>query len=140
MKRKASSIIFAKTVAALFAIVLLQYGIGVAGGRLGTDVVPVSQTITLQAYAGQVHLYLNYASERWTRQDENPPVVLILCAYKDKAVAKYALKGLPNKVIAAEYKLALPDEKLLAEELERTQKMLDNRRLLKEKTDEEAVE
>ena len=60
------------------------------------------------ADAGQMHLYLNYAREHWTQVDENPPVGLILCAEKDDAVAKYALQGLPNKVLAREYKLALP--------------------------------
>lgn len=71
------------------------------------------------ADAGQMHLYLNYAREHWTHPDENPPVGLILCAQKDHAVARYALEGLPNKVLAAEYRTALPDEKLLADELER---------------------
>ena len=36
-------------------------------------------------------------------------------------------KGLPNKVLAREYKLALPDEKTLARELEMTQKPIANR-------------
>lgn len=76
------------------------------------------------ADAGQMHLYLNYAKENWTNKDENPPVGLILCAEKDSAVAKYALEGLPNKVIASEYKLALPDEKILRDELNKTQKLL----------------
>jgi predicted nuclease of restriction endonuclease-like (RecB) superfamily len=49
------------------------------------------------ADAGQMHLYLNYAREHWTREDENPPVGLILCARKDDAVARYALEGLPNR-------------------------------------------
>jgi hypothetical protein len=39
-------------------------------------------------------------------------------------VAHYALEGLPNKALAAEYKLALPDAKVLADELARTRKML----------------
>jgi predicted nuclease of restriction endonuclease-like (RecB) superfamily len=76
------------------------------------------------ADAGQMHLYLNYAKEHWTNKDENPPVGLILCAEKDSAVAKYALEGLPNKVLASEYKLALPDEKILRDELKKTQKLL----------------
>ncbi len=80
------------------------------------------------ADAGQMHLYLNYAREHWTHPDENPPVGLILCAQKDHAVVRYALEGLPNKVLAAEYRTALPDEKLLAEELERTRRMLEGRR------------
>jgi predicted nuclease of restriction endonuclease-like (RecB) superfamily len=79
------------------------------------------------ADAGQMHLYLNYAREHWTQADENPPVGLILCAEKDDAIAKYALEGLPNKVLAREYKLALPDEKRLAAEIEKTRDLLKRR-------------
>lgn len=79
------------------------------------------------ADAGQMHLYLNYAREHWVRRDENPPVGLILCAQKDEAVARYALEGLPNKVMAAEYRTTLPDEDLLALEIERTRTMLVER-------------
>lgn len=80
------------------------------------------------ADAGQMHLYLNYAAEHWTHADENPPVGLILCTYKDEAVVRYALDNLPNKVLAAEYKTVLPDEKLLAAEMDRTRKQLESRR------------
>ena len=80
------------------------------------------------ADAGQMHLYLNYARERWVHESENPPVGLILCAQKDEAVARYALEGLPNKVMASEYRTALPDEKELAAEIERTQVMLRGRK------------
>jgi predicted nuclease of restriction endonuclease-like (RecB) superfamily len=79
------------------------------------------------ADAGQMHLYLNYAREHWAQADENPPVGLILCAEKDDAIAKYALQGLPNKVLAREYKLALPDEKRLADEIEKTRDLLEQR-------------
>jgi len=79
------------------------------------------------ADAGQMHLYLNYAREHWTLPEENPPVGVILCAQKDEAVVHYALEGLPNKVLAAEYRMALPDEKLLAEELQRTRLLLEHR-------------
>lgn len=79
------------------------------------------------ADAGQMHLYLNYAREHWTHEGENPPVGLILCAQKDAAVAHYALDGLPNEVMAAEYRTALPDEKELVAEIERTRAVLDAR-------------
>ena len=79
------------------------------------------------ADAGQMHLYLNYAREHWMRGGENPPVGLILCAKKNAAVAKYALDGLPNKVLAAEYRTTLPDVKLLAEEVERTRRRIEAR-------------
>ena len=81
------------------------------------------------ADAGQMHLYLNYAKENWTNKDENPPVGLILCAEKDNAVAKYALEGLPNKVLAAEYKLVLPNVRLLTREIEQTRKIIESRKV-----------
>ena len=79
------------------------------------------------ADAGQMHLYLNYANEHWIKPGENPPVGLILCAEKGAAEAHYALDNLPNKVLAAEYRTVLPDEKLIAEELERSRRELENR-------------
>jgi predicted nuclease of restriction endonuclease-like (RecB) superfamily len=79
------------------------------------------------ADAGQMHLYLNYAREHWMKPGENPPVGLILCAEKGAAEARYALEGLPNKVLAAEYQTVLPDEKLLAKELEKTRRELEAR-------------
>jgi len=82
---------------------------------------------TLSRKLEKMHLYLNYACEHWTRPDENPPVGLILCTYKDAAVAKYALEGLSNKVLTSEYRTALPNEKLIAEELERTRRILEDR-------------
>lgn len=92
--------------------------------------------------AGQMHLYLNYASERWVKSGENPPVGLILCAEKGAAEAHYALDNLPNKVLAAEYQTILPDEKLIAEELEKSRRELESRKRIseslsatKEKTD-----
>jgi predicted nuclease of restriction endonuclease-like (RecB) superfamily len=77
------------------------------------------------ADAGQMHMYLNYAREHWKLPGENPPVGLILCSRKDETVAKYALDGLPNKVIASEYKMALPPEKKLASALEQTRRQLE---------------
>ena len=79
------------------------------------------------ADAGQMHMYLNYARQHWMREDENPPVGLILCSEPDDALAKYALDGLPNKVLAREYKLALPNEKALVEELEKTRLMIERK-------------
>ncbi len=77
--------------------------------------------------AGQMHTYLNYAAEHWTRPGENPPVGLILCAERNESLARYALGNLPNKVLAAEYRTVLPDEKLLAADLEKTRRMLERR-------------
>ena len=81
------------------------------------------------ADAGQMHLYLNYAREHWVREGENPPVGLILCSEKDEALARYALDGLPNNVMAGEYRITLPDEDMLATELDRTRQAMELRGL-----------
>jgi predicted nuclease of restriction endonuclease-like (RecB) superfamily len=77
--------------------------------------------------AGQMHLYLNYAHEHWARVGENPPVGLVLCTEKGTAEAHYALDNLLNKVLAAEYQTILPDENLIAEELEKSRRELEVR-------------
>ena len=79
------------------------------------------------ADAGQMHFYLNYVRENWTREGENPPVGLILCSEKDEALVHYSLDGLPNRIMAAEYRVALPNEEVLAAELERTRQAIELR-------------
>lgn len=88
------------------------------------------------ADAGQMHLYLNYAREHWMKEGENPPVGLILCAEKGAAEAHYALDNLPNKVLAAEYQMVLPDEKVIADELKRSGVRLEGRRMKPLRSDE----
>jgi predicted nuclease of restriction endonuclease-like (RecB) superfamily len=80
------------------------------------------------ADAGQMHLYLNYAKAHWMREGENPPVGLILCSQKGTAQAHYALDGLPNKVLAAQYQTVLPSEAQIAKALEQTTRMLGLRK------------
>lgn len=86
------------------------------------------------ADVGQMHLYCNYAKEHWMFHDENPPVGLILCADKGHALARYALEGLPSKVMAANYRTVLPNAELLQEELENTRRLIESRGTLRPKT------
>ncbi|OAI57099.1 hypothetical protein AYO49_02905 [Verrucomicrobiaceae bacterium SCGC AG-212-N21] len=76
------------------------------------------------ADAGQMHLYLNYAQEHWTHPEENPPVGLILCSSAGQNIVRYTLDTLPNKVLAKEYRLALPEEQRIADELKKARKRL----------------
>jgi predicted nuclease of restriction endonuclease-like (RecB) superfamily len=80
------------------------------------------------ADAGQMHLYLNYAHENWVQPGENPPVGVILCSSKSEALVRYATDSLPNKLLVREYLTALPDEKVLAGQLEKTRKQLEARK------------
>jgi predicted nuclease of restriction endonuclease-like (RecB) superfamily len=79
------------------------------------------------ADAGQMHLYLNYAREHWMVEGEGPPIGIILCASKGETLVKYALEGLPNKVLAAEYRLALPTEEELKAKLDQTRRRIESR-------------
>jgi len=83
------------------------------------------------ADAGQMNMYLNYAREHWTHDDENPPIGIILCAAKGESLARYATTGLENKMLVSKYLTALPDEKLLAEEIDRTRRELEKRGMVK---------
>ncbi|CAD6561770.1 hypothetical protein LMG28727_07542 [Paraburkholderia kirstenboschensis] len=96
------------------------------GGQARAD---YGQALIARAADDLMHLYLNYAREHWVKPGENPPVGLILCAQKGAAEARYALDNLPNKILAAEYQTVLPDETLIAEELERTRAALEKRKM-----------
>jgi predicted nuclease of restriction endonuclease-like (RecB) superfamily len=85
------------------------------------------------ADVGQMHMYCNYAKEHWAFADENPPVGLILCADKDQSLARYALEGLPTKVMAANYRTVLPDAEVLQKELEHTRRLLEARSTVRSK-------
>ena len=80
------------------------------------------------ADSGQMHLYLNYASEHWVAPGENPPVGIILCSGKSEALVRYATGALPNKLLVREYLTALPNEKLLSAELEETRRQIEGRK------------
>jgi len=50
-------------------------------------------------------------------------------------LARYALEGLPSKVMAANYQTVLPDAELLQKELEKTRQLLKSRSLIRSPMD-----
>lgn len=77
------------------------------------------------ADAGQMNLYVNYAAEHLTLPGEQPPAGLVLCSEHDEAVARYSMGNLTNKILAAQYRLALPDPHLLEKEIEKARRLLE---------------
>jgi Uncharacterized conserved protein len=65
------------------------------------------------ADAGQMNVYLNYYRENEVSEGDNPPIGLILCGGKGKALAKYATSGMDNQMFVSKYLVQLPDKKLL---------------------------
>ena len=68
---------------------------------------------------GQLQMYVNYY-DRYEKKDfENPTIGILLCAEKNNAVVKISLPENNQTIIASEYKLYLPTEQQLIEEVKK---------------------
>ncbi|MFP9100903.1 PDDEXK nuclease domain-containing protein [Flavobacterium sp. RHBU_24] len=68
---------------------------------------------------GQLQMYVNYY-DRYEKQDfEKPTIGILLCAEKNNAVVKISLPEDNKTIIASEYKLYLPTEQQLIEEVKK---------------------
>lgn len=68
---------------------------------------------------GQIQLYVNYYDAERRTEGDNATLGLILCADKNEAVVKYTLGEANAQIFASRYKLHLPSEQELAEEIRR---------------------
>jgi predicted nuclease of restriction endonuclease-like (RecB) superfamily len=75
---------------------------------------------------GQMNLYLNYFKAEVCREDDNPPIGIVLGARKDELLMEYALQGITNQLFAAKYQLYLPKREELQKQLN---KLLGNSEL-----------
>jgi len=66
---------------------------------------------------GQMNLYLNYFAEEENEKDDNPPIGIVLGAYKDKILVEYSVKNISNKLFVSKYQLYLPNKEELQKEL-----------------------
>ncbi|MBI4682953.1 MAG: DUF1016 family protein, partial [Nitrospirae bacterium] len=74
---------------------------------------------------GQMDFYVRYFEKEVKQAEDNPTIGLILCAEKNDAMAKYTLLENSKNLFASKYKLYLPTEKELREELKREKKYLE---------------
>lgn len=83
---------------------------------------------------GQMDFYVRYFEKEIRQPEDNPTIGLILCAQKNEAMAKYTLLENSRTIFASKYKLYLPTEKELKEELEREKRIIEMElKLLKSK-------
>jgi predicted nuclease of restriction endonuclease-like (RecB) superfamily len=68
---------------------------------------------------GQTQLYVNYYDETQRTAGDNPTLGLILCVEKNDLVVRYTLGKENRRIFASRYKLHLPSEEELAEEIRR---------------------
>lgn len=66
---------------------------------------------------GQMQMYVNYYDRYEKLEDENPTVGILLCKEKNDALVEITLPQDAN-IYTSEYKLYLPDKKLLQEKLQ----------------------
>ena len=66
---------------------------------------------------GQLQMYVNYYDRVERTAEENKTIGILLCAAKDDAVVKMSLPEENETILAAEYKLRLPTEAQLVEEV-----------------------
>ncbi len=74
---------------------------------------------------GQMDFYVRYFEKEVRQSEDNPTIGLILCAQKKEAMAKYTLLENSKNIFASKYKLYLPTEKELKEELKRERESLE---------------
>jgi predicted nuclease of restriction endonuclease-like (RecB) superfamily len=68
---------------------------------------------------GQMDMYVRLFEDTVRGDDDNPTVGLILCTEKDHTVAKYSVLNDSRQLFASKYRLYLPSEEELREEIER---------------------
>jgi predicted nuclease of restriction endonuclease-like (RecB) superfamily len=75
---------------------------------------------------GQMDGYVRMYEERHRVADDNPTIGLILCSEKNTAVARYSVLRDSQQLFASRYRLTLPSEEELRNELQRERALLEN--------------
>lgn len=73
---------------------------------------------------GQMDMYVRLYDDQRRSADDGPTVGIILCAHKDQTVVRYSVLHGNEQLFATKYKLILPSEEELREELLREQALL----------------
>ena len=114
-----------------FAFIGRQYRISLAGRHFFVDLVFYHRILKCFVLIdlkrgeidhqdiGQMNLYLNYFIKEENTEGDNPPIGIVLGAYKDQILIEYATENISNQLFVSKYQLYLPDKKQLAAELEK---------------------
>lgn len=74
---------------------------------------------------GQMDMYVRMFEDKMKQHGDNPTIGIILCAEKDETIVKYSVLKDSRKIFASKYKLYLPTEKELKDEMEREKHILE---------------
>jgi predicted nuclease of restriction endonuclease-like (RecB) superfamily len=73
---------------------------------------------------GQMQMYVNYYTRKLMNEGDNPPIGIVLCADKSESVVKYTLPEENTQIFTSKYKLYLPTEEELLQEIESERKLI----------------
>ena len=73
---------------------------------------------------GQMDMYVRMFDDLKRNPDDNPTVGIILCESKDETVVRYSVLHGSEQLFASKYRLVLPTEQELAEEIHRERQLL----------------
>jgi predicted nuclease of restriction endonuclease-like (RecB) superfamily len=80
---------------------------------------------------GQMDMYVRLFEDTMRQESDNPTIGLILCAEKNKTVAKYSLLNDNKQIFASKYKTYLPTEEELKNEIAREREAIEMEKKLK---------
>lgn len=75
---------------------------------------------------GQMDFYIRYFEENIRTETDNPTIGIVLCTERDNTIVKYLVMNDSNQLFASKYKLYLPTEEELINELETSRKQIEN--------------
>lgn len=75
---------------------------------------------------GQMDFYTRYFEENIRTETDNPTIGIVLCTERDNTIVKYSVMNDSNQLFASKYKLYLPTEEELINELEISRKQIEN--------------
>ncbi len=76
-------------------------------------------------------MYVHYYERELMNEGDNPPIGIVLCADKSESVVKFTLPENETQIFASKYKLYLPSEEELLQELRREYRALENGKIKK---------
>ncbi|MCL2052541.1 MAG: PDDEXK nuclease domain-containing protein [Lachnospiraceae bacterium] len=74
---------------------------------------------------GQIDFYTRLFDEKVKREDDNPTIGIVLCAYKDEAIAKYSVLADKDNLFVSKYMQYLPTEEELQAELRYAREVIE---------------
>ena len=81
---------------------------------------------------GQMDFYVRFFEDKIKQPGDNPTIGLILCTDKNKTIVKYSVLSEGKQIFASKYKLYLPNEESLKEEIRRERDLLEREQRLGE--------